>query len=110
MDMNEYQSLAMETKFYPSVGGHGIVYPALKLSGEVGEFNEKVGKVFRDKGGIFTQDDRYELAKELGDVMWYIAALARELGFCMTDIADMNLYKLKSRKERGALSGNGDNR
>lgn len=108
MTLNEYQEKAMTTAQYAEKWA--IIYPALKLSGEAGEVSEKVGKVLRDKDGIFTEEIKLELAKELGDVMWYIAALAKAFGYSLEEIAEMNIAKLASRKERNVISGNGDNR
>lgn len=105
MNLNEYQEKAVSTAIYPPQ--YQVVYPALKLSGEAGEVSEKVGKALRDRGGEY---DREELAKELGDVLWYIAALAADLGYDLETIAQMNIKKLSSRKARGVLSGSGDNR
>ena len=67
-------------------------------------------KIIRDKNSVVTEDDKKELAKELGDVLWYIAVFANDLGVSMDEIAQTNLDKLASRKERGVLGGSGDNR
>lgn len=99
----EYQVGARSTAIYPDK--HAIVYPALGLAGEAGEVAEKIKKWLRD--GTF---DRDLLAKELGDVLWYIANLASDLGFSLEEIAELNLVKLRSRSERGTLQGSGDNR
>lgn len=107
--MNEYQKAALESAIYPS-RGNNLVYPALKLAGEAGEVAEKVGKILRDKHGFASGGDKFEIAKELGDVLWYVAAMADEIGFELADIASMNLAKLASRKARGVLGGSGDNR
>lgn len=108
MTLNEYQDKAMTTATFKKEWE--IIYPALKLSGEAGEVSEKVGKVLRDKNGIFTDEIKAELAKELGDVMWYIAALAKAFGYTLEEIATMNINKLASRKQRGVIHGIGDNR
>lgn len=108
MELNTYQAKAAETAIYPP--GYSVIYPALGLVGEAGEVAEKVKKVLRDKNGEFTPEDVTAIAKELGDVTWYIAALARDLGLTLNDIAQTNLDKLASRKNRGALQGSGDNR
>lgn len=106
--LNEYQSLAAETAIYNS--DLNIVYPALGLTGEAGEVSDKVKKVLRDKSGVFSDTDKLETAKELGDVLWYVAIMARDLGYALQDVADMNINKLNSRKQRGVLGGSGDNR
>ena len=107
MTLNEYQTAAMATAIYPPEAA--IVYPTLGLSGEAGEVSEKVKKVLRDDGGDFSRK-RAEIAKELSDVLWYAAAVARDLGYTLQEIADINLTKLASRAERGVLNGSGDNR
>jgi NTP pyrophosphatase (non-canonical NTP hydrolase) len=108
MDFNSYQQKAAETAIYPV--SYAITYPALGLSGEAGEVAEKVKKILRDKNGLPTPEDKIEIKKELGDVLWYIAALARDFGLSMDDIATANIEKLASRKNRGVLQGSGDNR
>lgn len=109
MDFTEYQTKAQTTALYPNAG-QNLYYPALGLGGETGEVLNKVKKVMRDHGGIVTDEYREILRKELGDVLWYVAALAGELGLNLDDIAQANLEKLFSRKERGTLGGDGDNR
>ncbi len=108
MQIDEYQKRAVSTAIYPHTAA--VTYPALGLVGEAGEVAEKIKKVIRDNEGIFTRDKREEIAKELGDVLWYIAALSRDLDIPMEDIALANLHKLASRKQRGKLQGSGDNR
>lgn len=106
MHLNEYQNLAKETAIYKDK----IIYPTLGLCGEAGEIAEKVKKMLRDEGGNLSEEKRMALMGELGDVMWYIAALATDLGFSLNDIGANNIKKLHSRKERGVIQGNGDNR
>lgn len=108
MTLNEYQQQAIKTATYGS--GHSIIYPTLGLAGEAGEVADKVKKVIRDNNGEFNQEHKLAIAKELGDVLWYIAADARDLGFTLEEIASMNLSKLFSRQERGVISGSGDDR
>lgn len=109
MELNEYADKAMSTAIYPSMGDN-LVYPALKLNGEAGEVAEKVGKMLRDDDGDMTPERRESLAKELGDVMWYVAALCHELGVTMEYVAQINIEKLLGRKERRSLKGDGDDR
>jgi NTP pyrophosphatase (non-canonical NTP hydrolase) len=112
LSFTEYQLATAETAVYPGAGlGHieALTYTALGL-GETGEVQGKVKKVIRDMGGEITSDAAKEIAKELGDVLWYVARLADELGFSLEEIAQGNLDKLNSRKERGVLTGSGDNR
>jgi NTP pyrophosphatase (non-canonical NTP hydrolase) len=80
------------------------------LAGEAGEVADKLKKVIRDDGGVLTDQVRDAVAKELGDVMWYLAVLAYEMDYDLNSIAQLNIDKLNSRKERGVLSGSGDNR
>jgi NTP pyrophosphatase (non-canonical NTP hydrolase) len=109
MNLSEYQEKASTTALYPDAGNN-LYYPALGLGGEVGEVLNKVKKIMRDHDGKVTDEYRDILKKELGDVLWYVAALASELGLKLDDIAQANIDKLASRKERGTLSGDGDNR
>jgi NTP pyrophosphatase (non-canonical NTP hydrolase) len=108
MTLNEYQQAALVTAKYPE--HMKVIYPVLGLCGEAGEVAEKVKKIHRDKEGVVGELDRLEIAKELGDVLWYISTCAKDLNFTLEDIAAMNIKKLTSRKERGTISGNGDNR
>lgn len=109
MSLNGYAELAGGTVVYPGRGDN-IIYPALKLNGEAGEIAEKVGKMMRDDGGQMTEGRREALVKELGDVLWYVAACAFELDVTLEEVARRNLVKLYDRKERGALQGDGDER
>ena len=109
MNLNDYQQSALVTAVYPDRGSN-FAYPALGLAGEAGEVADKLKKVIRDNGGILTDPVRDAVAKELGDVMWYVAVLAAELDYDLDTIAQNNLAKLASRQERGVLAGSGDNR
>lgn len=106
MNFKEYQKRANATAIYDSK--FSILYPTLGLTGEAGEVADKVKKIIRD--GKSVVNERVEIAKELGDVLWYLAAVARDIGVSLDDVAMMNIEKLESRKERGTLQGNGDNR
>ena len=109
MRFSEYQRLSRETAVYPQLGDN-LVYPALGLCGEAGETAEKVKKAIRDDGGVLNDERRAALAAELGDVLWYVAQLATEAGLDLDEIADDNLAKLLSRRDRGVLQGSGDAR
>lgn len=89
---------------------HPIVYPTLGLTNEAGEVAGKVKKLFRDKGGRISDADRAALKMELGDVLWYLAQICTELGLDLGEVAAANLAKLDSRKERGTIGGDGDER
>ena len=108
MNFNEYQEKARETAVYPNIGNN-LWYPALGL-GESGECQNIVKKVYRDKDGNADANDVRMIVKELGDQLWYIAAVASELGVSLDDVAQLNIDKLRDRAERGALHGSGDNR
>ncbi len=109
MDFNTYQKKSRETALYPDLGAN-FVYPTLGLVGEAGEVADKLKKTIRDDNGILTEDKKNDVGKELGDVLWYVAQVASEMGLSLDDIAQGNLEKLFSRKERGVLGGSGDNR
>ena len=106
MKLDEYQERAGETAIYPD----GLNYPILGLAGEAGELCNKYKKILRDKGGEADINDMDELAKELGDVLWYVAQIATELDTDLETIARRNLMKLAGRKARGVLGGSGDDR
>ena len=109
MELAEYQNQSRTTAVYPNAGAN-LTYPALGLCGEAGEAAEKVKKAIRDDGGQLTPARREALAAELGDVLWYLAPLATEAGHDLDEIAEENLHKLLSRRERGVLQGSGDRR
>jgi NTP pyrophosphatase (non-canonical NTP hydrolase) len=108
MELSEYQRLSRSTARYPR--HEALTYPALGLAGEAGEFADHAKKVIRDDDGEVTPQRREAMAKELGDVLWYVAQLASELDLELERIAQENLDKLRSRMERGVLSGSGDER
>ena len=110
--MNEYQADAAATAIYK----WKVIYPALGLANEAGEVLGKLKKLIRDNDVRFdgksrvTDKQRVELCAELGDVLWYISNLSRDLGLTLNDVAAMNIEKLQSRKDRGVIGGSGDNR
>lgn len=108
MEMNEFQRQALQTAIYPQE--LKTIYPLIGITGETGEVAEKVKKVIRDRNGLFSKSDRLEIAKELGDVLWYLSVLANDLGYSLDEVAALNIEKIRSRNERGKLHGNGDNR
>ena len=112
LTLNEYQFETLLTAKYPGASTgeiDAIAYCALGL-GEAGEVQGKVKKILRDDNGVVLGEKALEIAAELGDVLWYVARLGSELGYTLEEIAQMNLTKLASRKERGVLGGSGDNR
>lgn len=108
VELSEYQRLSRRTAEYPREAW--LAYPALGLAGEAGEVAEHAKKAIRDDGGEVSDERRAKMAKELGDVLWYVAQLASELGLELDEIAQTNLDKLLSRQRRGVLSGSGDER
>ena len=100
----EYQDNAKKTAIFPKE--KALEYLALGLSSESGEVAGKIKKIIRDKSKLNKQD----LGAEIGDVLWYCAVLASELGLNLGKIMENNIEKLHSRKERGVLGGSGDNR
>lgn len=109
--LDSYQRAATEFAIYPGKGTfHGVIYTVLKLNGEAGEIAEKIGKVLRDDAGVLSREKHKALLLELGDVLWYIAALGNELGYSLCEIANGNIKKLADRSARGKLQGSGDNR
>jgi NTP pyrophosphatase (non-canonical NTP hydrolase) len=108
MELSEYQRQSRRTAEYPREAW--LAYPALGLAGEAGEVAEHAKKAIRDDGGKVTDERKAKLAKELGDVLWYVAQLASELDLDLNEIAQGNLDKLFSRQQRGVLSGSGDDR
>ena len=108
MTFNEYQVEAVKTAIYGV--GNKIIYPTLGLCGEAGEVAEKVKKVLRDKGGVFDAETTIAIKFEISDVLWYIANIANDLGISLDDVAAANIEKLKSRRERNVIHGEGDNR
>ena len=106
MKMNDYQNLARATAVYPSK--LGIYYTTLGLTGEAGEVAEKIKKMIRDNTPL--DDCQTPVMNELGDVLWYVANLAHEMGLTLEEIAEANILKLESRLSRGTIHGSGDER
>ena len=109
MTFNDYQEETNKTAIYPDKGNN-VVYPILGLAGETGEVADKVKKVYRDNQGAFSPEKKAEIAKEIGDVLWYVAVLSHDIGYDLSEIAQMNIDKLASRKMRNKINGDGDNR
>jgi len=98
-----YENLSSQTAIFPKE--KALEYLALGLTSEAGEVAGKVKKLIRDGKG-----DKKAIASEIGDVLWYCAMLAKETDVPLNEIMKENLRKLHSRKERGTLSGSGDER
>ena len=113
MNFDEYQEKAKEYDLFKNVEGLsdvGFIEKVLGLVGEAGETVDKVKKILRDKDGVATGEDKKEIAKELGDTLWYLANISRYLGIPLSEVAQMNIDKLESRMNRNRLHGEGDNR
>jgi NTP pyrophosphatase (non-canonical NTP hydrolase) len=109
MDMNTYQQAALRTAS-PKDKPNEVFHLLLGLVGETGEIAEKAKKIVRDRDSDFSQWEREDLAKELGDTLWYVAVLADHFELPLSDVAELNIKKLADRQQRNALSGSGDNR
>lgn len=127
MELNEYQERAMGTCMPSS---ENFSYMFLNLVGEVGEFASKVAKAIRkedmyignecESNVLSVKYDHHcteehfqlkdELQKEAGDILWQLSGLCNVMGWSLEDVAQQNLDKLASRKERNVIDGSGDNR
>ena len=122
LSLEQYQDRAMKTCM-PSCDNFS--YMMLNLVGEVGEFASKVAKDIRkcqvniDNCNLWiglerTEDERearkMELMHEAGDILWQLAGLCHVMMWSLEDVAKANLNKLASRKKRGVIEGDGDNR
>ena len=120
MKLDEYQERAKTTDLGLEckdrvMAEHSLNIPefldkVLGVAGESGELADKVKKIMRDKHGSFTEEERLEILKELGDVLWYVAMVSLYLDMPLSELGKMNLDKLASRAKRGAITGAGDNR
>lgn len=115
MEFEEYQKSSKKTAVYPRLGAPGgpfvgWIYPAIGLAGEAGEVEERIKKLIRDANFQVTPDLKEKIKNELGDLLWYVAQLATELGISLDDVAASNLAKLNVRLSRRSLHGDGDER
>ena len=111
MTFNNYQANAGRTAFYPrNFKNEGLYYTTLGLVGEAGEIANKVKKIMRDNNGKLEEIHKADIFDELGDVLWYCASLADELGVNLEDVAKCNLNKLADRLKRDTIKGSGDKR
>lgn len=129
LSFNTYQQAAAGTDIYPSASA--LLYGAAGLAGEGGEIAGKVldlmeaalrfmkhageaanqgKKVTRDDDGVLTSARKDAIRKELGGALWYMAKIAREMGVDLAEVAAGNLAELYSRKARGTIKGDGDDR
>ena len=110
MSLQEYQSWCLKTSDALGKGEDRLIIAAMGVAGEAGEVAEKMKKMMRDNGKKIDEDFCFALSKEIGDVMWYCAVLAAEIGYDLQEVAVTNIKKVESRLERGVVAGNGDNR
>jgi NTP pyrophosphatase (non-canonical NTP hydrolase) len=112
-DFDEYQRKAEETaiysKLYPGIKPI-YLYLIMGVIGEAVEVSERLETIIRESDGIIASQDKRGLEKEIGDVLWFLAMLCKELDIKFSDVADANLEKLKDRKKRNMICGSGDNR
>lgn len=109
MNFNKYQKLARKTAIYPHMGNN-LSYPTLGLCGETGEVAERVKKFFRGSGVEMTPEVKHSLIREMGDVLWYLSAMASELNVDFSEVAKVNVEKLAKRERENKIHGSGDNR
>ncbi len=109
MTLNIYQAKAWKTAIYPCKG-HNLIYPVLGLNGEAGEIAEACKKMMRDDNNHLTITRKADIIREIGDVLWYVAALCQELDIPMEKVARKNLEKLADRQRRNKIHGDGDDR
>lgn len=113
MGFDEYQKKAAKYDLAEATAdlkAVGFIEKVLGLVGEAGETADKIKKILRDKNGIVTPEDKDLVIKELGDTLWYVAAIARYLDVSLSEVADENIAKLESRRRRNKLHGEGDKR
>jgi len=110
MTLDEYQKESRKTAMYPKMDTGDLTHPALGLNGEAGEVAEHAKKIISDDGGRITTARSATIAKEVGDALWYIAQLATELGMPLSQVAQINLDKLRIRKAGGRTQGSGSDR
>ena len=103
MNLSDYQIWSRSVAIYP--GTRAIEYLALGLTSEAGEVAGKVKKYVRDLAW-----DKDAVIAELGDVFWYLARMCDEMNINAEEVLQRNYEKIESRKARGTIQGNGDNR
>lgn len=113
MTFDEYQKQALTTAYTNPKHKDTLMDQtvwAMGIVGEAGEVIEKWKKMVAYNEGKITDEFLQDIKKELGDIVWYIAVLANSLDISFEEIMEVNLNKLKDRKERNVIKGKGDNR
>lgn len=115
MNMDNYQKKAITTDSFGADGFSSVMDMAfmakvLGIVGETGEYAEKIKKIIRNNRGKMSDIEKDELIKELGDILWYVAVSAHYLGKSLDEVAQINIEKLSSRKDRKVIDSKGDNR
>ena len=112
MGFDEYQEKAARSDTFEKceLRDVGFIEKVMGLAGEAGEAVDKFKKILRDKGGEISNDDRESIVKELGDVLWYVASIARYMDVPLSEVAAKNITKLDGRLQRGTVHGEGDER
>jgi len=110
MTLDEYQKEALVTAVFSDDEFKDLAHWVFGITGESGEIAEKIKKIVRDKNGKVGPEDRDEIVKEIGDVMWYLAVLAEHLDIKFDEVGKRNIAKLRSRQLRNKIQGSGDNR
>lgn len=110
MTLDEYQKEALVTAVFTDDEFRDLAHWVFGVSGEAGEIAEKIKKIVRDKSGYPDDEDKRELVKEMGDVLWYLAVLAEHLGVSFDEVGKQNISKLRDRQKRNKIHGTGDNR
>ena len=110
MTFDEYQKQAIVTNLRKDDTFQELMQQVLGLGDEAGEVLAIFKKWIRDNEADIGRLDKKNVAKELGDILWYIAVVAHDLDISFDEIATMNIEKLRSRHERGMLKGSGDDR
>ena len=111
MKANEYQSLAARTLLdHPGVvltpEQSMFVWNAIGLAGEAGEVADYAKKVVFHGHTL----EKQKIKKELGDVIWYICAVCRDMGFTLEDVMIANIEKLRERYPEGFTTDASKNR
>ena len=106
--LDKYQMFVRSTKTYDRE--FSLMYPVLGLANEAGEVAGKLKKIIRDDGGQLTPERLDDLVSELGDVLWYVTAVADDLGITISDVFQVNFMKISDRAKRGVIKGSGDHR